>query len=373
MLDLDHFKHINDEHGHSGGDAVLRRTAQVLQAQLRADALLARYGGQVFVALVHVSDLSGARRIAERMCLGLEATTWPDTLPGLVKVTASLGVTLVASDASLERAQAQCRRGALPREEQWAQPGAGGTGRGLRGGSSPRRRLRDRRSGDHAVAVARTIGEPQARGDATMADATDLSRLVPGFDFLQGLMKNAGAALPGMSQWIAPTLNPEEIDKRIQELRTVQFWLEQNAKLLATTIQALEVQRMTLSTLQSMNLPMTDLRDALTIQRPAPSASPARAAAAPAPAPAPEPARPVASEAAAPPAIDPMQWWTALTQQFTELASKAIKDAKADGARPGPAPAGDPPVAKKSPKASPARAVGRKAGTASAAPRKRGA
>ena len=87
--------------------------------------------------------------------------------------------------------------------------------------------------------------------------------MVPGFDFLQGLMKNAGAALPGMGQWIAPTLDPEELDKRIEELRTVQFWLEQNARLLATTIQALEVQRMTLSTLQTMNLPLADLSEAL--------------------------------------------------------------------------------------------------------------
>ena len=118
-----------------------------------------------------------------------------------------------------------------------------------------------------------------------MAGATDLAKLVPGFEFLQGLMQNAGASLPGMSQWIAPTLNPEELDKRIQELKTVQFWLEQNARLLATTIQALEVQRMTLSTLQSMNLPMADLRDALKINLPGSYAAPSPAAAAPAPEP----------------------------------------------------------------------------------------
>ena len=72
-----------------------------------------------------------------------------------------------------------------------------------------------------------------------------LTKLVPGFEFLQGLVKNAGAAMPSVGQWIAPTLDPAEIDKRIEELRTVQFWLEQNARMLAATIQALEVQRMT--------------------------------------------------------------------------------------------------------------------------------
>ena len=101
-----------------------------------------------------------------------------------------------------------------------------------------------------------------------MADAPSFAKLVPGFDFLQGLVKNAGAALPSIGQWVAPTLNPEELEKRIGELRTVQFWLEQNARMLAATIQALEVQRMTLSTLKTMNVQMADLRDSLQIRMP---------------------------------------------------------------------------------------------------------
>jgi hypothetical protein len=91
---------------------------------------------------------------------------------------------------------------------------------------------------------------------------------VPGFDFLQTLVqsasqqaKPAGAVPPGMpdwSKWVAPTLEPKEIDKRIGELKTVQFWLEQNARALAATIQALEVQKMTLATLRGMNVQMED-------------------------------------------------------------------------------------------------------------------
>ena len=96
-----------------------------------------------------------------------------------------------------------------------------------------------------------------------MADAPNFAKLVPGFDFLQALVKNAGAALPSIGQWVAPTLNPDELEKRIEELRTVQFWLEQNARMLGATIQALEVQRMTLSTLKTMNVQMEDLRDSL--------------------------------------------------------------------------------------------------------------
>ncbi|MEQ1684229.1 MAG: PhaM family polyhydroxyalkanoate granule multifunctional regulatory protein [Burkholderiaceae bacterium] len=160
-----------------------------------------------------------------------------------------------------------------------------------------------------------------------MTDASAFTKLVPGFDFLQNLVKGAGAALPGIGQWVAPTIDPEEIDKRIKELRTVQYWLEQNARMLDATIQALEVQRMTLSTLKSMNVQMDDLRESMKIKVPL---------AAPEPEPEPE-AEPVAAAAPAaapaPGAVDPMQWWGALTKQFTELATTAMKDTGTDAAK----------------------------------------
>ena len=57
-----------------------------------------------------------------------------------------------------------------------------------------------------------------------MTDPTAaFAKMVPGFDFLQGLVKNAGAAIPGVGQWVAPTLDPDELDKRINDLRIVQF------------------------------------------------------------------------------------------------------------------------------------------------------
>lgn len=158
-----------------------------------------------------------------------------------------------------------------------------------------------------------------------MADATSpFSSIVPGFEFMQNLVKNAGQALPSIGQWVAPTLDPEEINKRIDELKTVQFWLEQNARMLAATVQALEVQRMTLSTLKTMNVQVQDLHEALKIKVP------------PAPAPAPEkaaaPAEPAAADAPAG-VVDPMQWWGALTRQFTQLATEAIKDSSAHAAQ----------------------------------------
>ena len=165
-----------------------------------------------------------------------------------------------------------------------------------------------------------------------MTDANAFTKLVPGFDFLQGLVKNAGAALPGIGQWVAPTLNPEEIGKRIEELRTVQFWLEQNARMLGATIQALEVQRMTLSTLKTMNVQMSDLRDSMLLPDP-----PAADASTPATAPPTAPRKAVGSgktDSPPPPGVvDPMQWWGALTKQFTQLAAGALKDSATDSAK----------------------------------------
>jgi hypothetical protein len=164
-----------------------------------------------------------------------------------------------------------------------------------------------------------------------MAGTANLARMVPGFDFLQGLLSNASAGLPHMGQWIAPTLDPDELGKRIGELRTVQFWLEQNARLLGTTIQALEVQKMTLSTLKTMNLPLADLTEALKIRMPVAPAEPA-APEPPPPAPPPSSESP-AGQAAAAGVVDPLQWWGALTQQFTELATKAVQESASAGAK----------------------------------------
>jgi len=171
-----------------------------------------------------------------------------------------------------------------------------------------------------------------------MVDPSSFAKLVPGFDFLEGLVRNAGSAMPGIGQWVAPTLNPEELEKRIQELRTVQFWLEQNARMLGATIQALEVQRMTLSTLKTMNVQMSDLRDSLMIPMPTLAATPEPAQAAAAAPQQPEPAAANAAETEAgravpPPGVDPMQWWGALTKQFTELATAAMKEGTAVAAK----------------------------------------
>lgn len=215
-----------------------------------------------------------------------------------------------------------------------------------------------------------------------MSDSANFAKLVPGFDFLESLVKNAGATLPGVGQWIAPTINPEELDKRIEELRTVQYWLEQNARMLGATIQALEVQRMTLSTLKTMNVQMDSLRDSMMLKMPTdapPGAAPAPDK--PAPAGAPKAAPKLATapkDTAATGAVDPMQWWGALTKQFTELASAALKEggalSKGAAAAVTPASATDGKTATAASKrrAAPRKAAPRKAAARKAAARKAG-
>jgi hypothetical protein len=212
------------------------------------------------------------------------------------------------------------------------------------------------------------------------------SPLMPGFDFLKTLAGQAGKGLEGLQQlnaigqgvgtmanglsaglgglsslsglggfkqWVAPTLDPDELEKRIEELRTVQFWLEQNARLLGATIQALEVQKMTLSTLRSMDVKMPDLQQVLGAMMPqggadrakskdaqaAEEASEKAAAAAPkssttsgsaAGSSSGSPRGKASAKASAktpkgtPAQVDPMKWWGALTEQFQQLATQAL-------------------------------------------------
>ena len=178
-----------------------------------------------------------------------------------------------------------------------------------------------------------------------MSDSQDggFGKFVPGFEFLQNLTKGASQAvpqMPNMASWIAPTLSVEELEKRIAELKAVHFWLDQNSKALGATVQALEVQKMTLVTLKSMNVNMAEMANAFTIKPTEPVASGQPKAADVAAATTVQPARDMAEkteemakkvgEAAKPAAatlVDPMQLWTSLTQQFQTIAASAMAEA----------------------------------------------
>ena len=184
-----------------------------------------------------------------------------------------------------------------------------------------------------------------------MSDPQNFSfgKFVPGFDFLQSLTKGAQSqtALPNLSSWVAPTLNVEELDKRISELKAVHFWLDQNSKALAATVQALELQKMTLATLKGMNFNMADIASAMTLKpgdgsanrkkdsfetgneasgSVAGAANDAVAKVRAGKKDGQQPAMPASG------VVDPMQWWGALTQQFQEIAAGAMKEVAKDPA-----------------------------------------
>ena len=99
MLDIDHFKKINDTHGHPGGDEVLRSFAKTAARTLREGDVLFRYGGEEFVALLSHADLAGAMNAAERILRAVAETPIP--VGGTaINITTSAGVAaLVSSDA----------------------------------------------------------------------------------------------------------------------------------------------------------------------------------------------------------------------------------------------------------------------------------
>ena len=123
MIDLDHFKTVNDRHGHLAGDDVLRQAADVVRSQLRSDAMLARYGGEEFAALVPVPDVATARQAAERVRLAIAGQGMRSGQLELA-VTCSVGVALVGPqetlDAALQRADEalyRAKRGGRDRVE----------------------------------------------------------------------------------------------------------------------------------------------------------------------------------------------------------------------------------------------------------------
>jgi hypothetical protein len=119
----------------------------------------------------------------------------------------------------------------------------------------------------------------------TSSTESTFNPFTAGIEFMQQFSKNmaanaglgeaAGAAMPnipGMPAWAMPTMDPAELDKRINELKTVLFWLEQNTNALKASVQALEVQKMTLETLRSMSAGAASMAEAIT-----PTAAPAAA------------------------------------------------------------------------------------------------
>ncbi|MBO9686924.1 MAG: sensor domain-containing diguanylate cyclase [Mitsuaria chitosanitabida] len=115
MLDIDHFKQVNDRHGHAAGDVVIRALARALKDTSRDVDLPGRFGGEEFVVGLAHTDLEGARHFAERLRERIAAA--PVEIPGGAPVTytVSIGVTVMREDDagiedSLRRADAAMYR-----------------------------------------------------------------------------------------------------------------------------------------------------------------------------------------------------------------------------------------------------------------------
>jgi diguanylate cyclase (GGDEF)-like protein len=100
LFDLDHFKKINDEHGHIIGDQVLHGIAQICTKHLRPDDVLGRFGGEEFVILLPETKLEDAKNIAERLRL-LIAETPIGTDIGSINTTISIGVAIKEKTATM--------------------------------------------------------------------------------------------------------------------------------------------------------------------------------------------------------------------------------------------------------------------------------
>jgi diguanylate cyclase (GGDEF)-like protein len=99
ICDIDHFKKINDTHGHQAGDEVLRAFAQLLRGSLREIDWVARYGGEEFVVVLPATDHAGALQVAEKLRANAAALRVPfgaDT----IRLTASFGVASIEPDWS---------------------------------------------------------------------------------------------------------------------------------------------------------------------------------------------------------------------------------------------------------------------------------
>ena len=185
----------------------------------------------------------------------------------------------------------------------------------------------------------------------------DFGNMMPGFDFLKQMASKSPASnpfMPNAGSWITPTLSVEELDKRINELKTVKMWLENNARLIDATVQAMQVQKMTLATLKTMNVNLADISKSFTGggssagSRSSAKSSTSRnktefdlgqkpKAAAKTAASKPAAAKSAAAEqepeANALAVQNAMQFWNGLTQQFGQITEQVLQDSKAAAAQ----------------------------------------
>jgi len=104
VLDVDHFKAINDQYGHDAGDRVLKEVAEIIKSRLRVQDLIARWGGEEFLAVLPDTRLDDAQLSAERIREALLAHNWQTSTGARMMITISAGVSEFRPDDDLNSA-----------------------------------------------------------------------------------------------------------------------------------------------------------------------------------------------------------------------------------------------------------------------------
>ena len=129
MLDIDHFKRINDDHGHQAGDEVLAQFAALIKQQLREPDVAARYGGEEFLVIAPQTARHDALKLAERLRARIESNTFMLSVPGgpgdgvKLKLTCSIGVASLSDEIGARGpARALRRQEHVPRQTRRPKP-----------------------------------------------------------------------------------------------------------------------------------------------------------------------------------------------------------------------------------------------------------
>ncbi|MGQ4277217.1 GGDEF domain-containing protein [Pseudidiomarina sp. E22-M8] len=103
LIDVDHFKLINDIYGHPKGDQVLQHLAKLIRLELRQHDLIGRWGGEEFLIVLPETDIVTAEQVAERIRIAINSYNWRDNLNKDLSVTLSVGVSQLAANETFNR------------------------------------------------------------------------------------------------------------------------------------------------------------------------------------------------------------------------------------------------------------------------------
>ncbi|OTG96777.1 GGDEF domain-containing protein [Acinetobacter sp. ANC 4654] len=107
LIDLDHFKQINDQYGHNKGDETLIQVSEALSQIIRDNDVVGRFGGEEFILILHQSSLTQAQSIAERCRQAIQALHLLSNVGDIIKVTASFGVAFSSTETNPQKLLSQ--------------------------------------------------------------------------------------------------------------------------------------------------------------------------------------------------------------------------------------------------------------------------